>query len=177
MRCSDSWQLVSRCRQNPETAVVCDSPQWDIRAGLQRLNCQWNIWSCVKLPADLKLCKTCHYCIRQLELWPTHVCKSQRFTIFICFAHKKTADFIMTPFNTSLIKISTDQFIHLSILWLNINHLCRLQFSYTAAIHFYTGRTSYWPIDQQAPEWFIPTHQIDSVTVVLVRQHRLNMIC
>lgn len=36
MRCNGSWQLVSRCCQNPETAALCGGLGWGIRVGLYR---------------------------------------------------------------------------------------------------------------------------------------------
>lgn len=43
MRCSGSWQLVSRCCQNPEATALCDGRSWDIRVSLYRVNeLQWS---------------------------------------------------------------------------------------------------------------------------------------
>lgn len=36
MRCNGSWQLVSRCCQNPEVTALCDGRSWDIRVNLDR---------------------------------------------------------------------------------------------------------------------------------------------
>lgn len=115
MRCSGSWQLVSTCRQNPEPTALCDVPWWNIRCwSPQRLNSQRIHSSGLKLPAHLKLYLfyiTCHHCVKSIKLKLHHkpICKSKRFTVFICFPHKR-------PFYDTLQYHKSNQCIHRSIL-------------------------------------------------------------
>lgn len=137
----------------------------------QRLTSQLILYSGALTVSHLKLCKTCqNNCGESTKHSQNEFVNHKLF--FICFIHKRTIEFLWHP-ETVLIKIPTNQFIHLSIPWLGKPLMFPLmQLSILTQENFLLA---YW--SAILPSDSSQLIMIDSAMAVLVRQHRVKMAC